>query len=354
MGESGLKISIIVTCYNYDKYVRIAIDSALAQTYSNVEIIVVDDGSTDGSETVIATYGGRIKSIRQSNQGHIAACNTGYMEATGDLVVFLDADDALFRNMATEVAAAWTRNSAKVQYELDIIDGSGAYLGRKFCNFVDGYDASRVNADFQSGGTYRWPVTVGNAYSKWFLDLMMPLTVALAPDGVLNTVAPVYGNVVTIVNSLASYRIHGNNLWASNGTDLARLPDRIHHRQLEISILREHAARRGVSLPAANPMDFEIAFINYRLMSLKLGARYVGMEADSPIRLWMRGLALMRSELTPWRMKVIHVVWLGVLVLSPRWLASRLIALRFNRAVYLQPVRRTVTGMLRRVSGVAR
>jgi len=354
MNESGLKISIVVTCYNYAKYLRLAIDSALAQTYSNVEIIVVDDGSTDNSGAIIGSYGDRVKAIRQSNQGHIAACNGGYAEAAGDVVVFLDADDVLLRSMATEVAAAWTPTSAKVQYDLDIIDGSGADLGRKFCNFVDGYDAPRVKAEFQSGATYRWPVTAGNAYSKWFLDLVMPLTVALAPDGMLNTVAPVYGDIVTVPNSLASYRIHGNNLWASNGADLTRLPERIHHRQVEISILREHAARKGVSLPAVNPMDFEIAFINYRLMSLKLGARYAGMEADSPMRLWMRGLALMRSELMPWRMKLIHVVWLSALVLSPRWLASRLIALRFNRAMYLQPVRRTVTGMLRRVSGPAR
>ena len=233
MNESNLRISIVVTCYNYDKYVGLAIDSALAQTYSNVEIIVVDDGSMDNSGTVISSYGNRIRAIRQSNQGHIAACNRGYMEATGELVIFLDADDVLFPNMAAEVAGAWTPNSVKVQYELDIIDGSGAYLGRKFCNFVDGYNASRVKADFQSRGTYRWPVTVGNAYSRWFLDLMMPLTVPLAPDGVLNTVAPLYGDVVTIPSSLASYRIHGNNMWASNGTDLSRLPDRIHHRQVE-------------------------------------------------------------------------------------------------------------------------
>jgi len=87
-------VSIIIPTYNYGRYVRHAIDSALKQTYPNIEIIVVDDGSSDDTQAVLAEYGGKICSIRQENQGASAARNRGIREARGDYIAFLDADDA--------------------------------------------------------------------------------------------------------------------------------------------------------------------------------------------------------------------------------------------------------------------
>ena len=88
-------VSIIIPNYNYARYLREAIDSALAQTYRPVEVIVVDDGSTDGSRSVIQAYGSAIRSIFQKNEGLPSARNAGIAMASGEFFVFLDSDDAL-------------------------------------------------------------------------------------------------------------------------------------------------------------------------------------------------------------------------------------------------------------------
>lgn len=86
-------ISCIVPVYNGELYLREAIDSILAQTYRPLEIIVVDDGSTDATPDVVAGYGDRLRYIRQPNAGPGAARNHGLNLAQGEFIAFLDADD---------------------------------------------------------------------------------------------------------------------------------------------------------------------------------------------------------------------------------------------------------------------
>jgi glycosyltransferase involved in cell wall biosynthesis len=351
MGRLPPKVSIIITCFNYRRYVASAIESSIGQTYKNVEIIVVDDGSTDGSSEIISRYAGSLRSIRQDNSGHVAACNRGYLASDGDIIIFLDADDLLATAAAGEIASAWKEACAKVQYDLIIIGACGESLGRRFCNFKRGYDADRVRKDFQRHGTYRWPVTVGNAYSRWFLEILMPLTVADGPDGVLNTIAPIYGDVITLHHALGLYRLHGENLWASNGRDFARLSQRISRRQKEIEMMREHARLNNKQIPSGNLLDHELAFINYRLMALKLGVDYDGGLSDSPIRLWWLGIKLLISERLPIHMTFAHFIWFSTLTPAPRSLARGLISLRFNRAAYLAPMRAFTQSILRGVGG---
>src|SRR5438309_5207552 len=87
------KVSVIIPNHNYAHYLGQAVDSVLAQTYQNTEIVVVDDGSQDNSENIVAGYGDRVRLIKQGNQGVSAARNAGVRETEGELVAFLDADD---------------------------------------------------------------------------------------------------------------------------------------------------------------------------------------------------------------------------------------------------------------------
>ena len=91
-----VRFSVVMPVYNRVKYVRQAIDSVLSQTFTDYELIVVDDGSTDGSAEVLQSYGNRIKVIRQPNQGPEVARNTGAALAQGEYLVFLDSDDFFF------------------------------------------------------------------------------------------------------------------------------------------------------------------------------------------------------------------------------------------------------------------
>lgn len=86
-------VSVVVTTFNHQLYIAETIRSVLAQTYKNREIVVVDDGSTDQTADVLASFGDAIRSIRQANEGVAGSRNRGIREAKGVLLAFLDGDD---------------------------------------------------------------------------------------------------------------------------------------------------------------------------------------------------------------------------------------------------------------------
>lgn len=86
-------VSVVVGAYNAAPWIRDTLDSALAQTLDDTEVIVVDDGSTDATPQILEAYGDAIRLVRQANQGPAAARNRGVAEARGTYVAFLDHDD---------------------------------------------------------------------------------------------------------------------------------------------------------------------------------------------------------------------------------------------------------------------
>ena len=98
-------VSIVIPAYNYERFVGRAIDSALDQDYGNIEVIVVDDGSTDRTADVAHRYGPRVRVVEQANQGLAGARNTGIRESSGDLLFFLDADDLMDRNAISQLVS---------------------------------------------------------------------------------------------------------------------------------------------------------------------------------------------------------------------------------------------------------
>ena len=94
-----ITVSIIIPAYNAQNWVGRAIDSVLAQSYRNVEIVVINDGSGDGTEQVCMRYGEKIRYYRQANAGVSAARNYGIQLARGEVIGFLDADDELLPTM---------------------------------------------------------------------------------------------------------------------------------------------------------------------------------------------------------------------------------------------------------------
>jgi glycosyltransferase involved in cell wall biosynthesis len=86
-------VSVVIPTYNYGRYICETVDSALGQTYSPVEIVVVDDGSTDDTRERLTVYGDRVRYIHQQNRGLSAARNTGIHAAHGEFIALLDSDD---------------------------------------------------------------------------------------------------------------------------------------------------------------------------------------------------------------------------------------------------------------------
>ncbi len=115
-----LLVSVIVPTYNRAQLLPKAIDSILGQTYSKIELIIVDDGSTDGTEQILQNYGERIRVLRQENAGPAIARNRGIRAAKGDIVAFLDSDDL------------WL--PTKLQRQMELLESAGPDVVCCLCN----------------------------------------------------------------------------------------------------------------------------------------------------------------------------------------------------------------------------
>lgn len=100
------KVSVVIPAYNVERYVGYAIESVLAQTYRDIEILVVDDGSTDGTREAIEPYCDRVSYIYQDNRGLAGARNTGVYRSTGEYLAFLDSDDRFLPTMLDHLTGA--------------------------------------------------------------------------------------------------------------------------------------------------------------------------------------------------------------------------------------------------------
>lgn len=108
MSEKGFKFSVIMPVFNVEKYIRKSVDSVLNQTYQNIEVLLVDDGSTDNCPKICDDYAeldSRVRVIHKKNGGLSDARNFGIDAASGDYVVFLDSDDYWSSDTALEKAA---------------------------------------------------------------------------------------------------------------------------------------------------------------------------------------------------------------------------------------------------------
>lgn len=132
-------VSVIIPTYNRAKQIGRAVDSVLAQTWKSLDIIIVDDGSTDATLDVLAAYKDKIRVIRQKNAGPSAARNTGIKAATGEIISFLDSDDA------------WHPTKTERQVNL-LARTSDRNVGCCVCNTEMLYSDGRVQSSFAIAG----------------------------------------------------------------------------------------------------------------------------------------------------------------------------------------------------------
>ncbi len=221
-----MKLSIIIPNYNYAKYVGAAIDSALALNWPDKEVIVADDGSTDGSREVILAYGSKITPLFLSNGGQNSAFNAGFGHSTGDIIIFLDSDDVLFPSVVGTLRSAWYEGVSKVQWSLAIVDETLAPLGSCYPTYRRKPTPEWVRQTLRRTGQY--PYSLGGAWARSFLSRVFPLPVREGPprngscqgdyrvpnaDHYLSTLAPFFGDVVCISHRepQGTYRMHSSN-----------------------------------------------------------------------------------------------------------------------------------------------
>jgi glycosyltransferase involved in cell wall biosynthesis len=125
--------SVVIPCFNYGHYLPDAVRSCLEQTQQPVQVLVVDDGSTDDTAAIAASLGPAIEYLWQENRGPSAARNAGTRGARGDLVVFLDADDMLAPNYLEACARVLTAASPTTAYAYTPMRLFGRVTGQSWC-----------------------------------------------------------------------------------------------------------------------------------------------------------------------------------------------------------------------------
>ncbi|WP_380166004.1 glycosyltransferase family 2 protein [Jannaschia sp. R86511] len=210
----GPTLAAVVPTYNYEAYLGAALDSLLAQDPPLQRVVVVDDGSSDGSVAVARSYGERVEVVEQTNAGQLAACLTGLDRVDTDYVWFLDADDLAVPGATAQLAGALVGRPVKVQFPLQAVDAAGTPTGSVFPTTRAGYDERAMARDNAVLGFYTCPPTSGNVYRR---DVLLGLDrAALDPrdfiDGPATLVLPhLGGTIVCLERPLARYRVHGAN-----------------------------------------------------------------------------------------------------------------------------------------------
>ncbi len=325
-------VSIVIDNYNYERFLSDAIESALGQTYPSVEVVVVDDGSTDGSRRVIDRYRHQVVTVAQSNGGQAAALNAGFAASTGDLVIFLDADDELHPQAADWVVRHFRPGVAKLHFRLNAVDKDGAPLGFTNPPSSQPLAAGSVVPSLLSIGRYTTPVMSGNAFARDVLERILPMPETewrISADGYLVTAAPFYGAVVPIQESLGAYRIHGANAWAPDTIDAANLPRRIRHDLAKYALIEALATANGFPAPRHLDMN-DHNHLRHRIASLRLDPRSHPVGDDRRWRLALWGIArtVFHSDLDA-RRRLIFAVWFATVSSAPRLLARRAILLLY-------------------------
>lgn len=329
-------VSIIIDNYNYGQFIAEAIDSALNQTYPNTEVIVVDDGSTDKSKEIIATYGTRVIPLLKKNGGMASALNAGFQISKGEIVIFLDADDYLFSDAVEQVVAAWRPNVANAQYRLQMVDSQKRFLDI-YPSLETQLDSGDVLPTLLLKGRYSCLVTSGNAFNREALAKIMPIpehnsTFRGAADGYLVTLIPFYGQIVSIEKILGVYRKHEKNRSVEFGASLQVKDFRyaINHDFEKYKILSQKATELGYTLTHTLGLQ-DFTHLQVRIASLRLEPENHPISSDSRWFLTYKGVfATWKYAEYNWKRKLIIATWFLWVGLMPQQLSTSAIAWIFN------------------------
>jgi len=212
------KLAVVISCYNYESFVERAIQSVLNQSRDDCEVVVVDDGSTDGSWEVISRSG--VTAFRIENSGARLACLFGLDRTQAPFVLFLDADDELKPGALGTIIDRLDPGVAKLQFPLTRIDADGNVISGAVPSLETFRGRDVLARQVLKSSVYKSPPTSGNVFRRDLCELLREADYDKFVDGVILFAAPFLGDVVSISEELGCYRIHGRN-----DSGLGRMPD---------------------------------------------------------------------------------------------------------------------------------
>lgn len=230
-----MMLSVLINNYNYARYLRDCIDSVVTQQGASFEVIVVDDGSTDGSRAIIADYGDAIVPVLKENGGQASSFNAGFAAARGDVLLLLDADDAFLPGKLAAVARLY--ESAPIGWCFDRVTNDPTDT------VPAAIDTAPIDhrAAMRAGRFPSLPIpTSGLSFRRDVLAQILPMPLAadvVLSDNYLKFAAAYLAPGIVVDTPLTFQRLHEANRY-TNSTRAATLKPRI------MMATGEHLARR--------------------------------------------------------------------------------------------------------------
>jgi Glycosyl transferase family 2 len=324
-------VAIVIDNYNYARYLVAAVESALAQSYDSVRVIVVDDGSTDESRELLSGYADRVQLVLKENGGQASAFNAGFAASREDIVIFLDADDMLLPNAAGLVADRFAREPAlvKVQYRLEVIDSAGRPTGEvKPMPHLALPQGDMRQAELTFSFDLVWLATSGNAFRREAVAQLFPIPeerFRLCADRYLVHLAALLGRVASLEDVGGRYRVHGANSYEPQSAvvSVANVRNSVGY-AAEVSVELERVADRIGLTRAAGPI-LSVADIANRLISLRLDPAHHPRPDDTRWALLLAGIrASTRRFDVRAPLRALYVCWFLAMTVAPHRLATRL------------------------------
>ena len=327
-----VSLSVIIPNHNYATYVGAAIRSALEIRWPKVEVIVVDDGSTDNSLEVINEFADEVTVIGQPNAGQMPSCVNGFRRSSGEVIIFLDSDDTLHSNVMTEIASVWSKAASKYQFQMRVIDAQGLPTGNVLPQYFSCPTSEDIRRWMTTTGAYPTPPGSGNAYPRWFVERVFGFDsdfVDRAPDSYLLAAAPACGDIVTITKPLADYRVHGLNHGAFLQLDDTRFAREINLTRRRYKFFGEIADSENLPV-TADALNRNVVFLCLRTASFKLRPDLHPIVQDSSFGIAVDALRAVASPQGFSRTQRISLLgWILCVLVSPRYFRRALVGLRY-------------------------
>ena len=249
------RLAIIVPNFNYERYIGRAIESVTSQGRDDVDLFVVDDGSTDQSWELIQGYG-LTNTYRVPNGGPRKACLAAARNTDANFILVLDADDELKPGSLNRLMPLLAPDVAKVQFTLTPIDAEGNELGSPAPQLQDFREHQSLIDEICATGCYTSPPTSGNVFRRDVFDLLEDADYDKFVDGVTIFAAPFFGYVVSLSDRLGCYRMHGANASGVGGSlDLHKIRSDIERFEARLDHLRHILVDRGLGCGIPKAQD---------------------------------------------------------------------------------------------------
>ena len=328
---SELTVDIVISNHNYGAFLADAVESACAQTHPKVNVIVVDDGSTDDSRERLRRCRDSFEVVLKEHGGQASALNEGLARSPGEAVIFLDADDVLRPHAAAAVADAFAADPdlSRVQFKMAVIDAEGRQTGvTKPSAHLAPPTGDLRREELAFPYDIPWLPSSGSAFRASRVRRIFPIPERDYPrhgaDWYLVHLSALLGKVAWIDEVGACYRVHGRNAYEplQPRLEVSRVRNTIAYAEATSRALLDLAGELGLERP---DRILSISDLGNRLISLRLEPELHPIEDDRVAGLLADAVRAARRRFDrSATVKLALLAWFVAVAVSPRPLARRL------------------------------